>query len=33
MTYRVEDPVGVPTPAPGLLDGLGGAVVRLLFGS
>ena len=33
LTYRVLDPVGVRSPAPGLLDGLGGAILRFLFGA
>ncbi len=33
QTYRVLDPVGVPSPARGLLDGLGGAILRFLFGA
>jgi uncharacterized protein YkwD len=32
-SYRVHDPVGVPAAAPGLFDGLGGAIVTFLFGS
>jgi hypothetical protein len=33
MTYRVVDPVGIPTPAPGFLEALGGAILRFLFGA
>ena len=33
QSYRVVDPVGVPAPAPGLLDGLGGAILQFLFGA
>lgn len=33
QSFRVVDPAGLPAPAPGLLDGLGGAVLRFLFGS
>ena len=32
-SFRVEDPTGIPSPAPGLFDGLSGAVLRFLFGS
>ena len=33
QSYRVIDPVGIPAPSPGLLDGLGGAILQLLFGA
>ena len=33
QSYRVEDPVGIPSSPPGLLDGLAGAALRFLFGS
>jgi uncharacterized protein YkwD len=33
QSFRVVDPAGVAPPAPGLLDGLGGAVLRFVFGS
>jgi hypothetical protein len=29
----VVDPVGLPTPAPGFLEALGGAILSFLFGS
>jgi hypothetical protein len=29
----VVDPVGLPAPAPGFLEILGGAILRFLFGS
>jgi uncharacterized protein YkwD len=33
QSFRVADPVGVPTANPGLLDGIAGGVLRLLFGA
>jgi uncharacterized protein YkwD len=32
-TYRVDDRLALPAPASGLLDGLGGAILRFLFGA
>jgi hypothetical protein len=32
-SYRIADPVGIPAPAPGFLDGLTGAILRFLFGA
>jgi uncharacterized protein YkwD len=33
QSYRVVDPIGIPAPVPGLLDGLGGAILHLFFGA
>jgi len=33
QSYRVVDPIGIPAPAPGLLDGLGGAILHFFFGA
>lgn len=32
-SFRVDDPTRLPDPAPGFLEGFGGAILQLLFGS